>query len=81
MPTANAAKTAAAIVPDTAGVTSAFAAATPPASTVANTDVFHSLFSDPGRTTPIASVVSQLWVTGSSPNAMNDLFKDDGKSG
>jgi Transglycosylase SLT domain len=81
MPTADAAKTAAAIVPDTAGVTSAFAAATPPSSAVANTDVFHSLFSDPGRTTPIASVVSQLWVTGSSPNAMNDLFKDDGKSG
>jgi hypothetical protein len=48
---------------------------------VANTDVFHSLFSDPGRTTPIASVVSQLWVTGTSPNAMSDLFKDDGKSG
>jgi hypothetical protein len=80
MPTPDAAKTAAAIVPDTAGVTSAFAAATPPGP-VANTDVFHSLFSDPGRTTPIASVVSQLWVTGSSPNAMSDLFKDDGKSG
>jgi hypothetical protein len=76
----DAAKTAAAIVPDTAGVTSAFAAAMPP-SNVANTDVFHSLFSDPGRTTPIASVVSQLWVTGTSPNAMSDLFKDDGKSG
>ncbi len=73
------ARTAAAI-PDTAGVTNAYAAAAPQR-TAANTDVFHSLFSDPGRSTPVASVVSQLWLTGASPNAMGDLFKDDGKSG
>ena len=75
----DATKTAAAIVPDTAGVTNVFAAAAPqrPA---ANTDVFHSLFTDPGRTTPVAAMVSQLWVTGASPHAMSDLFKDDGKN-
>ncbi len=86
MPMPDAARTAAAAVPDTAGMTSAFAAAMPqrPA---ANTDVFHSLFSDPGRSTPVAAVVSQLWgVSGASPgvadgNMMGDLFKDDGKSG
>ena len=78
-PTADATKTAAAIVPDTAGVTNAYAAATPPLP-VANTDVFHSLFTDPGRSTPVAAMVSQLWVTGTSPRAMSDLFKDDGKS-
>ncbi len=73
------ARTAAAI-PDTAGVTNAYAAAAPQR-TAANTDVFHSLFSDPGRSTPVASVVSQLWLTGASPNAIGDLFKDDGKNG
>ena len=82
-PTPNAAKTAAAAVPDTAGMTSAFAAATPQR-TAAQTDVFHSLFSDPGRSTPVAAVVSQLWgVSGASPAAsaatLGDLFKDDGR--
>jgi hypothetical protein len=80
-PIPDATKTAAAVVPDTAGVTNAFAAATPPSPSVANTQVFHSLFSDPGRSTPVAAMVSQLWVTGTSPHAMSDLFKDDGKSG
>jgi len=80
-PTPDATRTAAAIVPDTAGVTNAFAAATPPSPSVANTQVFHSLFTDPGRSTPVAAMVSQLWVTGTSPHAMTDLFKDDGKSG
>jgi hypothetical protein len=67
-------------------MTSAFAAATPQR-TAANTEVFHSLFSDPGRSTPVAAVVSQLWgVSGAKPSAadgnmMGDLFKDDGKSG
>ena len=76
-----AAKTAAAAVPDTAGLTSAFAAAAPQRA-AANADVFHSLFSDPGRSTPVAAVVSQLWgVSGASPSAMSDLFKDDGSSG
>jgi hypothetical protein len=83
--TNSAPKTAAAAVPDTAGMTSAFAAATPQPS-VANTEAFYSLFSDPGRSTPIAAVVSQLWgVSGASPNAgpgpLGDLFKDDGTSG
>ncbi len=52
-------------------MTSAFAAATPQR-TVVNTDVFHSLFSDPGRSTPVAALVSQLWgVSGASPTAMS----------
>jgi hypothetical protein len=83
MPMPDPAKTAAAAVPDTAGMTSAFAAATPQR-VAANTEVFHSLFSDPGRSTPVAAVVSQLWgVSGDGPtaNMMGDLFKDDGKSG
>jgi hypothetical protein len=84
MPAPDAARTAAAIVPDTAGVTNAFAAAAPPRA-AANVDVFHSLFSDPGRSTPVASVVSQLWgIGGPNPSAaggniLGDLFKDDGK--
>lgn len=84
MPAPDAAKTAAAIVPDTAGVTGAYAAAAPLRSAV-NTDVFHSLFADPGRSTPVASVVSQLWgvggASGAGGNILGDLFKDDGKSG
>ena len=82
MPMPDAAKTAAAAVPDTAGMTSAFAAATPQR-VAANTEVFHSLFSDPGRSTPVAAVVSQLWgVSGDAPsgNMMGDLFKDDDKN-
>ena len=81
----NTTKTAAAAVPDTAGVTSAYAAATPQR-TAFNTEVFHSLFSDPGRSTPIAAMVSQLWgVSGAGPSAnpvgLADLFKDDGSGG
>jgi Transglycosylase SLT domain len=85
MPKPDAAKTAAAAVPDTAGITSAFAAATPQGA-AAKAEVFHSLFSDPGRSTPTAAVVSQLWgVSGAglgvSPAALGNLFKDDGTSG
>jgi hypothetical protein len=50
----------AAAVPDTAGMTSAFAAAIPKASEH-DTAVFHGLFQDPGTSLPVASVVSQLW--------------------
>ena len=78
----------AAAVPDTAGMTSAFAAAAAPAH-VEQSDIFHGLFSDPGRTAPVAAVVSQLWGAntptpagtsgGTAPSAgtMLDLFKDD----
>jgi len=88
--TASASDTAA-TVPDTAGMTSAFADATP-AAPVAATDggeIFHGLFSDPGRNTPVAAVVSQLWGASglTSPSSgtaaptagmMHDLFRDDG---
>lgn len=73
-----------AAAPDTAGVTGVFAAAAPQVAARDN-DVFHGLFSDPGRTTPVAAVVSQLWgasgLTGTvapSAGAMLDLFKDGG---
>lgn len=80
----------AAAVPDTAGMTSAFAAAAPPASVERQSDIFHGLFSDPGRTAPVAAVVSQLWGVGNAPapaganngtapsaGMMLDLFKDN----
>ncbi len=53
------------IVPDTAGITSAFAAAAvqaaaaAPAAAHSDNQMFHGLFSDRGG--PVASVVSQLW--------------------
>jgi hypothetical protein len=76
---------AAAAAPDTAGMTNAFAAAAPQV-VAKDQDVFHGLFSDPGRSTPVAAVVSQLWgasgltgTTAPSAGAMMDLFKDDGQ--
>jgi hypothetical protein len=84
-----AAATVAAAAPDTAGMTSAFAAAIPKMAASDN-QVFHGLFSDPDRTGPVATVVSQLWgVPGSSGNgnpppsggALLNLFTDDGSRG
>jgi hypothetical protein len=74
-----------AMAPDTAGMTSAFADAVPKRAEQEN-DIFHGLFADPGRNSPVAEVVSQLWgVSGAtspdSGGAMLDLFKDDGESG
>ena len=71
------------MAPDTAGMTSAFADAVPKRVDQQN-DIFHGLFADPGRNSPVAEVVSQLWgVSGpTSPaagGALLDLFKDDGK--
>jgi hypothetical protein len=75
----------AAATPDTAGMTNAFAAAAPQVA-AQDKDVFHGLFSDPGRSTPVAAVVSQLWgasgligATAPSAGAMMDLFKDNGQ--
>jgi hypothetical protein len=80
----------AATVPDTAGMTSAFAAAIPKRA-AGDTAVFHGLFSDPDRTGPVSTVVSQLWgVVGTakgggqpSPSSgmMLDLFRDGGTRG
>ena len=71
---------AVAAAPDTAGMTSAFADAAPKRAQQDN-EIFHGLFTDPGRTGPVAAVVSQLWGVSSalSPAAggMRDLFKDD----
>jgi hypothetical protein len=64
------AKTAA--VPDTAGMTSAFAAATPKPAAPAASQIFHGLFQDTDRTAPVAAVVSQLWTTPNAPPDGND---------
>jgi hypothetical protein len=73
-----------AMVPDTAGMTSAFADAVPKRVEQEN-QIFHGLFADPGRSGPVAEVVSQLWgVSNASPGASGallDLFKDDEKGG
>jgi hypothetical protein len=72
---------AVAAAPDTAGMTRAFADAAPKRVQQDN-EIFHSLFTDPGRTSPVAAVVSQLWGVSSAPSSaapggMRDLFKDD----
>ena len=77
----------AAAVPDTAGLTNAFATASSTRTEQAN-QIFHGLFTDPGRAGPVAEVVSQLWgvsgpaagangTSASPPGLMHDLFKDD----
>jgi Transglycosylase SLT domain len=87
---APAAKTAA--VPDTAGMTGAFAAATPTPAAQAAHEIFHGLFQDTDRTAPVAAVVSQLWTTPNAPpdgngassqpsrrGDMRNLFSDPGQ--
>ncbi len=82
--------TATTAAPDTAGIAGAFAAAIPKAAT-GDGQVFHGLFQDPNRTTPVAPLVSALWnapdaaasAAGTSAqrpkfNGMLDLFKDPG---
>ena len=82
----------AAAVPDTAGMTSAFAAAAPLPRVAEENEIFHGLFSDPGRNAPVAAVVSQLWGAGAGPSPdasggdtapsggmMRDLFKDNAR--
>jgi hypothetical protein len=84
--TAAATAAASPAVPDTAGMTSAFADAAPQSKQKEN-DIFHGLFQDSGRNGPVAQVVSQLWGIGSgSPRpseaapsgaaGMRDLFRD-----
>lgn len=78
---------AAAAVPDTAGMTSAFADANRTRMQPDN-EIFHGLFQDPGRTGPVAAVVSQLWGVPNTPAGADgtsapsaatllDLFKDN----
>lgn len=75
-----------AAVPDTAGMTSAFAEANQPHAPLED-QMFHGLFEDPGRTGPVATVVSQLWGVANAPIGaadsaaptaamLRDLFKD-----
>jgi len=76
---------AAATAPDTAGMTSAFADAAPKRAAQEN-EIFHGLFTDPGRSGPVAEVVSQLWGVSSAPSpassgGMHELFKDDKQGG
>jgi hypothetical protein len=85
------AKTAAG-VPDTAGMTGAFAAAAPTPPPQAVNQMFHGLFQDTDRTAPVAAVVSQLWTTPNAPpdgngatgqpsrrGDMRNLFSDPGE--
>jgi hypothetical protein len=86
--TAQAAGNTAAAVPDTAGMTNVFAAAVPTRN-ADDTQVFHGLFQDTKRTSPVAPVVSELWgvpnaasktngapAQPSTSGSMLDLFKD-----
>jgi hypothetical protein len=79
-------------VPDTAGITGAFAAATPTPAAPATNQMFHGLFQDTDRTAPVAAVVSQLWTTPNAPpdgdgtaeqpsrrGDMRNLFSDPGE--
>jgi hypothetical protein len=77
----------AAAVPDTAGITSAYADANREPVQQDN-EIFHGLFQDPGRTGPVAAVVSQLWGVSNTPAGPDgtpapsaatllDLFKDN----
>ena len=78
-------------VPDTAGMTGAFAAATPTPAAQAANQIFHGLFQDTDRTAPVAAVVSQLWTTPNAPpdgngaaaqpshRDMRNLFGDPGQ--
>jgi Transglycosylase SLT domain len=90
VPAAPVATPASARVPDTAGITSAFAAAAAvPAPVMPDRQIFHGLFQDPGRTAPVGTAVSELWGAPNStsgakdadaesavPGGMLDLFKD-----
>src|ERR1700741_919515 len=78
-------------VPDTGGMTGAFAAATPTPAAQAANQIFHGLFQDTDRTAPVAAVVSQLWTTPNAPadgdgaavqpshRDMRNLFGDPGE--
>jgi hypothetical protein len=77
----------AAAIPDTAGITSAYADANR-APVQQDHEIFHGLFQDPGRTGPVAAVVSQLWGVSNTPAGPDgtpapsaatllDLFKDN----
>jgi hypothetical protein len=59
-PASGATESAAVAAPDTAGITSAFAAAIATLR-ADDTQVFHGLFADDHRTAPLAPVVSALW--------------------
>ena len=79
--------------PDTAGITSAYAAAAPapvevpaptklPAHAVADNQMFHGLFQDTDRSAPVAAIVSQLWTTPNVPiDGKSELNEGTRKSG
>jgi hypothetical protein len=67
------ATTVAQAAPDTAGMTSAFAAATPTPIVQQASQIFHGLFQDTERAAPVAAMVSQLWT---SPNALPETTGD-----
>ena len=84
---ASATSASAASAPDTAGIASAYAEATP-AYKPEDTAIFHGLFGDGNRVAPLAPVVSALWSTPGAitaaatttpkagTNLLLDLFRD-----
>jgi Transglycosylase SLT domain len=66
------AATSAQAVPDTAGMTSAFAAATPAPVAQQASQIFHGLFQDTDRAAPVAAAVAQLWTTPIAPPETTD---------
>jgi hypothetical protein len=84
--------TAKSAVPDTAGITSAFAAAAPeladasaaasaPAHSVSGVPMFHGLFQDTDRAAPVAAVVSQLWTTPNLPADASEQMQRSRQNG
>jgi hypothetical protein len=55
------------VVPDTAGITNAFAVASAIPAAQQDRQIFHGLFADSNRGGPVASVVSQLWTAPNVP--------------
>jgi len=79
-------------VPDTAGITSAYAAVAPPPAQVsapatvpahatAGNQMFHGLFQDTDRAVPVAALVSQLWTTPNVPIDANSESKERPRQG
>ena len=79
-------------VPDTAGITSAFAAAAPEladasAPTTASSHtangvpMFHGLFQDTDRAAPVAAIVSQLWTTPNLPADASEQMQRSRQNG
>jgi hypothetical protein len=66
------AATLAQAVPDTAGMTSAFADAAPTPIVQQTNGIFHGMFQDTDRAAPVAAAVAELWTTPIAPPETTD---------